>query len=113
MTIDPDVKRVSQDAVAAVGIATRLFLEALATETHRQACSHKRHTLRFSDVLAVAQQDQRLIDMQLREVFLTEDMFAAARGERPKAKQSEPLPAGKSIAKFFRPAQQTSVVGAE
>ena len=102
--VDEEVKRVSQQAVTAVGLATRMFLEALAEQAHRQASSHKRSTVRFCDVLAAAGEDPRLVEMGLKEVLQTEAMFAAARGEAGaarKGKQVEPVPASKSIAKFF------------
>ena len=119
MVLDQDVKRVSQQAVAAVGRATRLFLELLAAEALGQAASHKRHSVRFGDVVAVAQRDQRLVDMGLGEVFLTEAIFAAARGEAGatrRAKQPVAPPAGVSaISSFFgpAPAHQPAPVTAE
>ena len=117
--LDADVKRVSQQAVAAVGKATRLFVELLAAEAHSQAAGHKRHSVRFADVVAVCQRDQRLVDMGLRDVFATEAMFAAARGEGEagrKVKQLVLPPAGVSaISTFFQTAQahQPAVVTAE
>lgn len=116
MCLDSEVKRVSQDAVTCTAMATRAFVEELAQMAYGETCRHKRHTVRFNDVLAVAQQDARLADMGLRDVLLHESTFACARGDAG-ARKGKPAPVpqgGKSISTFFKAAvpSQTSPMAA-
>ena len=107
MCLDSDVKRVSQDAVTCTAMATRAFLEAVAEQAYGEACRHKRSTVRFNDVLAIAQQDSRLADMGLRDVLTHESLFASARGEvgARKAKPAAAVHNAAPISSFFKAVQ--------
>ena len=81
MLLDPDVSRVSSDAVRTVAKAAELMLEHLAAKSYAVASSNKRATIKFADVERAARNDSRYVDMGLRDSFTTEDVFACARGE--------------------------------
>lgn len=75
MCIDPDVSRVSADAIRATSKATELFLQLLATKCGKVASSQKRRTLRFNDVEAASKKDRRLVDMGLNDLLANDKVF--------------------------------------
>lgn len=107
MLLDPEVNRISSDAVRAIAKAAELMIEQLATKAHSVASSNKRSTVRFTDVDRAVRSDHRYVDMGLKECFATEDLFASARGQDTVAakgtkKPSEPTQKGRPIAEYFR-----------
>ena len=106
MCLDTEVKRVAHDAVVCTALATKAFLEELAQQAYLEASRNKRSTIRFNDVVQVAQQDARMADMGLKEVFQHESMFASARGElgaaSRKSKAAAAPQACMPISKFFK-----------
>jgi DNA-directed RNA polymerase I subunit RPA43 len=79
MCIDPDVNRVSAEAIRATSKATELFLQLLATKCGKVAASQKRRTLRFNDVEAASKKDRRLIDMGLNDLLVNDNIFDEVR----------------------------------
>lgn len=79
MCIDEDVARVSGDAVKGMAKAVELFLELLAAKASAQAKRHKRSTIKFCDMHQAIIGDRRLTEMGLKDMFLTDGLFADAR----------------------------------
>jgi histone H3/H4 len=79
MCIDPDVGRVSADAIRATSKATELFLQLLATKCGKVAASQKRRTLRFNDVEAASKKDRRLVGMGLNDLLVHDKIFDEIR----------------------------------
>ena len=108
MLLDPDVNRISSDAVRTVAKAAELMVEHLAAKSNAVANSNKRSTIRFADVDRAVRSDKRYVNMGLRDCFAMEDLFASARGQEPvtgKAMMStaEPTRKGRAIAEYFKP----------
>lgn len=105
MLLDPDVSRVSADAVRAVAKAAELMLENLAIKSYAIASSSKRSTVKFADVDRAARSDARYSDVGLAEIFANEDIFAAAREGKSAsgraAKQAGVPQNGRTIDRFF------------
>eukprot|EP00884_Botryococcus_braunii_P022402 jgi/Botrbrau1/8846/Bobra.50_2s0006.1 len=90
MCMDPDVQRVSGDTIVLMARVACLFLDLLAEKTFSAACQNKRRTIKFQDVERAVRSDQRLVEIGLKDVLSTEDLFAAARSEAVGGKENEP-----------------------
>ena len=109
MCIDDDVARVSGDAVKGMAKAAELFLELLATKASAQAKRHKRSTIKFCDMHQAIIADKRLTEMGLKDMFLTDVLFADARadGNASAPKKAckvavDDTPRSRPITNFFR-----------
>eukprot|EP00887_Chlorella_sp_A99_P005767 scaffold1.g5767.t1 len=74
--VDPDVSRISADAVRALAKATELFVGGLALKALDHAVAAKRKNFKFEDVAAVARRDRRCMDMGLPDVLARDPAFA-------------------------------------
>lgn len=74
--MDPDVARMSADAVRALSLATTLFIEMLAENSLDNAKHMKRKNFKFSDIEDVSRLDRRLMDMGLLELLEHDSVFA-------------------------------------
>lgn len=81
MCLDEDVARVSADAVKGMAKAAELFLELLATKAIAQAKHHKRSTIKFCDMHQAVMADKRLTEMGLKNMLLSDALFAEARND--------------------------------
>ena len=118
MLLDPEVNRISTDAVRTVAKAAELMVEHLATRSYAVASSNKRSTIKFADVDRAAHGDQRYVDMGLKDSFATEGVFASARGEDKAtggnakvAKGAGPVQKGRPITEFFNVRNRKQVAG--
>lgn len=109
MCIDEDVARVSGDAVKGMAKAAELFLELLAAKASAQAKRHKRSTIKFCDMHQIIIGDKRLTEMGLKDMFLTDALFADARtgGNTSAPKKAckvavDDTPGSRPITNFFR-----------
>jgi hypothetical protein len=55
-----------------------------------QHLQNKRRTIKFPDVDGAVRSDQRLVEMGLKDMLSTEDMFAHARAEQGDGKENGP-----------------------
>ena len=109
MCIDEDVARVSGDAVKGMAKAAELFLELLASKASAHAKQHKRSTIKFCDMQQAVMADKRLTEMGLRDMFMTDALFADARtdGNASAPKKAckvavDDTPGSRPITNFFR-----------
>ena len=107
MLLDPEVSRISSDAVKTVAKAAELMVQHLAAKAHGVAASNKRSTIKFLDVDRAARGDSRYVDMGLRDCFANDETFAVARGEgkqiatSAKAGKVSTVHKGRAINDFF------------
>lgn len=109
MCTDEDVARVSGDAVKGMAKAAELFLELLASKASAHAKQHKRLTIKFCDMQQAVIADKRLTEMGLRDMFMTDALFADARtdGNASAPKKAckvavDDTPGSRPITNFFR-----------
>ena len=109
MCIDEDVARVSGDAVKGMAKAAELFLELLAAKASAHAKRHKRSTIKFCDMHQAIIGDRRLSEMGLKDMFLTDALFADARtdGNTSAPKKAckvavDDTPGSRPITSFFK-----------
>ena len=110
MCIDEDVARISGDGVKGMAKVAELFLELLASKANTQAKLHKRSTIKFCDMHHAVIADKRLVQMGLKDMFLTGTLFADARDGKenvsaPKKAckvSASDTPGGRPITDFFK-----------
>ena len=114
MSLDPDVIRISGDGLKAATKATDLFIQLLAKKSGSVAKSHKRRTIKFSDMETAAKRDKRMLDMGLEELLQTDTIFVDARArielenqtksQNKKVLDTEKVPEGmQQLTSYFAP----------
>ena len=108
--LDPEVKRMSRDAVALTAKATEFFLEYIALESGKISQLYSKKQVRLSDLADTIHHRQSLV--WLREDFPVEQMYAK-HNNADKAKPAEVATGAGAITSFFGAAAPSAAAAAE
>ncbi|GAB9471619.1 Nuclear y ccaat-box binding factor c subunit nf yc [Globisporangium polare] len=110
---DPDIDRVSREALIAIAKASELFVQFLGTKSYENALFQNRRQIKDSDVTRTIQSTGSLdwLREDFPDVKLPPQVFARAKKSAAAAKERDAtaLPSGAS---FFKPQQATTSKGA-
>ncbi|GLD93419.1 hypothetical protein PINS_up002011 [Pythium insidiosum] len=97
---DPDVNKVSREALVAISKASELFAQYLATKSYEQTLFNNKRQVKASDV-ARAIHTTPVLDW-LRDDFPDMKQSAATQKSKP-SKPQGPVEPGTSVSTFFKP----------